>query len=218
MSKPITIGQSHNIISILANNTDWSVLDGGLLQENIIDNPKEAGVQFTEFLRRGGCITERNKFLQKRDNIQFLEHKNFNLKKFYKTRNGLYILECFIDRILSVAENIDTVPAVTGANFDLINPANDAEICSELPENHIFEDASVFCAYLAGLIEKQKGGESGNLLNNGYANIFYVRGALGEVFAVCVRWYSGSRRWHVNAFSLASFRWSAGSRAFSSNC
>src|SRR3989338_2331431 len=56
MRKPVIIGQSHNIISVLANNVDWGALDATVLRQ-IIDNPREAGVQFTAFLKNGGRVT-----------------------------------------------------------------------------------------------------------------------------------------------------------------
>jgi hypothetical protein len=54
MSKP-TIGQSHTVIQILATNVNWDALEHAILQE-IVDNPKEAGKQFTAFLKNGGKI------------------------------------------------------------------------------------------------------------------------------------------------------------------
>ncbi len=56
MSKSVSIDQSHSVIQALANNVDWSVLDGDMLQEQIIKNPKEAGKQFTLFLKNGGKV------------------------------------------------------------------------------------------------------------------------------------------------------------------
>lgn len=53
MSKSVSIDQSHSVIQALANNVDWSVLDGDMLQEQIIKNQKEAGKQFTAFLKNG---------------------------------------------------------------------------------------------------------------------------------------------------------------------
>ncbi len=53
MSKPVGIGQSHNVISILANNVDWSQLDGDTLQKDVIEDPVTAGRRFTEFLKNG---------------------------------------------------------------------------------------------------------------------------------------------------------------------
>lgn len=55
MSKPINIGQSHNVISILQNNVDWSSLNGDVIQQ-IIDDPKGSGAQFTAFLKNGGKV------------------------------------------------------------------------------------------------------------------------------------------------------------------
>ncbi|MEK9134774.1 MAG: hypothetical protein AAB451_00485 [Patescibacteria group bacterium] len=55
MSKPITIGQSHNVISILANNADWNALaNSGDALQAIIDHPQESGEQFTLFLKNSG--------------------------------------------------------------------------------------------------------------------------------------------------------------------
>lgn len=56
MSKSVSIDQSHSVIQALANNVDWSVLDGDMLQEQVIKNPKEAGKQFTAFLKNGGKV------------------------------------------------------------------------------------------------------------------------------------------------------------------
>lgn len=52
MGKPITIGQSHNLMSVLANNVCWDELDAKKVQE-VIDKPQEAGRQFTQFLKNG---------------------------------------------------------------------------------------------------------------------------------------------------------------------
>lgn len=56
MSKSVSIDQSHSVIQALANNVDWSVLDGDMLQEKIIKNQKEVGKQFTLFLKNGGKV------------------------------------------------------------------------------------------------------------------------------------------------------------------
>ncbi|MFZ0932061.1 MAG: hypothetical protein WAN11_25910 [Syntrophobacteraceae bacterium] len=55
MSKPVKIGQSHNLISVLANNVDWETLDGDMIQR-IINNPREAGTAFTAFLKNGARL------------------------------------------------------------------------------------------------------------------------------------------------------------------
>jgi hypothetical protein len=66
------------------------------------------------------------------------------------------------------------------------------------------------------LMEKQKNGESGVLLNNGYANIFYVRDQNGVLRVVDVIWDDGG--WNVYARSVEDpDRWSDGRQVFSRN-
>lgn len=55
MGKAVTRGQSHNLISVLANNADWDNLDGDTVQK-IINDPKGSGQQFTAFLRNGARL------------------------------------------------------------------------------------------------------------------------------------------------------------------
>ena len=58
--------------------------------------------------------------------------------------------------------------------------------------------------------------DEGSLLTNGYANIFYVRDAEGELRAVSVNWHAGYRGWRVSAYSVArQGRWLAGLHVFS---
>ena len=54
----ITLDQSHQVLATLAVNTDWNAVDfaSSGLQELIVRNPKEAGRQFTAFLKNGGKV------------------------------------------------------------------------------------------------------------------------------------------------------------------
>lgn len=64
------------------------------------------------------------------------------------------------------------------------------------------------------LMEKQRNGEAGALLNNGYANIFYIKNSAGVLRAVLVNWGGGG--WFVRAGSVADARgWLVGDRVFS---
>lgn len=66
------------------------------------------------------------------------------------------------------------------------------------------------------LMEKQGKGEDGVLLNNGYANIFYIKDSAGVLRAVDVHWYGGG--WDVYADSVEHpFRWRVGDQVFSRN-
>ena len=57
---------------------------------------------------------------------------------------------------------------------------------------------------------------NGDLLTNGYANIFYVRDVNGELRAVFVGW--GGVGWSVRAYSVGDpDAWRGGDRVFSRN-
>ena len=60
----ITIDQSHSILATLAMNVNWEEVDfeGARLQDLVIRNPKEAGQQFTAFLKNGGRVVMANNF------------------------------------------------------------------------------------------------------------------------------------------------------------
>lgn len=67
------------------------------------------------------------------------------------------------------------------------------------------------------LTECQKNGEDGVLLNNGYANIFYIRDINVCLRAVGVSWDGGG--WDVGAGSVGyPFGWDDGGRVLSRNC
>jgi len=138
-----------------------------------------------------------------------------NPHDFFKTREGLWMSSNFNDLILSGASKKKVSADETTVGYaDLAQAANDAEIGGELPEGHVFEDVDTFLVHLATLIEGQWGGKEGTLLNNGCANIFYVK-VNGEVFAVYVFWFAVGREWVCRARRLDDVRWSAGCRAFS---
>ena len=66
------------------------------------------------------------------------------------------------------------------------------------------------------LMEKQKHGEDGVLLNNGYANIFYIRDNAGVLRAVDVDWFGVG--WFVHAISVEfPYGWFDGGQVFSRN-
>jgi len=74
--------------------------------------------------------------------------------------------------------------------------------------------AETTIAEIYALLKKQANGEVGALLNNGYANIFYVRDISSVLRAVYVFW--SGRGWDVSAYSVAySGEWDAGRRVFS---
>lgn len=124
--------------------------------------------------------------------------KPFNAAEFYQTGPGLYVYGTFGDRPdVNARQTVDSAPERPYVASLLKANAYDKDIRKELPEDHLstLED-------IAGLIEAQPGGKSGFLLNNGYANIFYIEGKNGEVFAVNVFWGSVDRGWFVDGWEL----------------
>ncbi len=124
--------------------------------------------------------------------------KPFNAAAFYQTGTGLYIHDTFADRLdIHARQTVDSTPACPYVASLLKANAYDRDIREELPENHLstLED-------IAALIEAQPGGQSGLLLNNGYANIFYVEGKNGEIFTVSVGWDFNDRQWFVDDWGL----------------
>ena len=107
----------------------------------------------------------------------------------------------------------ENVPATELAVHTLTKASLDAPIRAELTS----EREETTLAYLYELISRQPNGESaGPLLTDGKANVFYVRDAKGDLWAVRAGWYSVSREWGVGAYSVSSpDGWSAGSRVFS---
>jgi hypothetical protein len=139
----------------------------------------------------------------------------FDATTFYKTRAGLYIWDDFVSRIVSAAQPVESLNQASLYSFDLARDATDKQIRAELPAEHVFEDTGLFCTNLAGMIERQPDSIAGDLINNGYSNIFYVRGKSGVVFAVRVYWFADDWRWFVCADALGGGRWVAGYRVFS---
>ena len=89
----------------------------------------------------------------------------------------------------------------------------DAPIITELGGE---EKSETTLMEMFSLMEKQKNGEDGVLLNNVYANIFYIRDQNGVLRAVRVRWYGVG--WRVGADSVGRPHWWAdGYQVFSRN-
>lgn len=98
-------------------------------------------------------------------------------------------------------------------SFKLRQSSLDQPIITELGGE---AKAETTLAEIYALMERQKNGEHGILLANGWANIFYVRDASGVLRAVRVYWCDGG--WDVDAYSTSDPRgWSGGLRVFSRN-
>ncbi|GMU74466.1 MAG: hypothetical protein AMXMBFR44_6630 [Candidatus Campbellbacteria bacterium] len=149
-----------------------------------------------------------------------MEPATTDLFTFFANRPGLYVSPGFRAHILAPAlEMEEAAPAQAGMPYVPPTGMTDTQILENLGEDCMFPNARAFCRYLEYAITAQWGGTSGgNLLTNGYANIFYVRGrnekCESEAFTVCVYWYIGLSSLDVDVYQLGARSWSQGIRAF----
>lgn len=133
--------------------------------------------------------------------------KPIDLLAFYKTRNGLWVSDSFGENVLASASAETLASIASLRSYDLVKDAYDREIEAELPREY-----EITLSHIAELIERQKNGENGELLTNGYTNIFYVAGRV-----VSVHWNADYRQWRVDAWELGNGHWRDGFRVFSRN-
>ena len=139
----------------------------------------------------------------------------FNPRSLFKTCTGLWVSDSFTSRILP---HVDPMPyrgheGVTSSQ--LARNMYDKEIIDEMLGGMEEVRSHAFTLdQIAEMIGSQPNGEDGMLLNNGYANIFYVL-VNGGLFVVCVDWISGYRLGYVVAWHLDGYgHWNAGNRVF----
>lgn len=103
------------------------------------------------------------------------------------------------------------VAAATLRIHKLEQASLDAPILEELGDT-----AETTLAEMWELLKKQGNGQEGTLLVNGYANIFYIRDANNELWAVNAYWLADDGSWLVGAHSITDpLRWRAGIQAVS---
>ena len=173
--------------------------------------------------RLAGLITD---LMQKiRDGVRtldelalFLQGKNpFEktvLAQYFATRKGLYVNESFARKILpfAKAEGLADITKVSYVN--LPKNMNDSEIIAQ----HLggIEEAkknALTLNQVRTFLDNQWNGEDGPLLVDGCADIFYVLGVEGVLFAVGAGRRGG--RWDMCGWTLGERgRWGAGRRVF----
>lgn len=122
----------------------------------------------------------------------------------------------FIDLVMS--EIPEVIPAFTGtlSKYCLTEKMNDIEIQGRLRN---FEPFTVceFATIIRDLVLRQLDGVSGILLNNGRANIFYVKLSDGTVVALLIYWSGKNHWWSFDVRDLDSKPWYNNVRVFSRN-
>lgn len=99
--------------------------------------------------------------------------------------------------------------------FDLARNMSDTEIIAELGGEEEMRKYAFTPDQVADMIDIQPGGSPGAMLTNGYANIFYMIGVGGALFAICVCWGHGRHRWRALTYRLGERgRWPARCRVF----
>ncbi len=154
--------------------------------------------------------------LQKRN----MDTTIFVVSKFFTKRSAkvkfVWFGDDFQKWFVPLRERIVGEPVLPVFHHDLSESSLDAEIFEVLGGRDNVEKHPSTMLGISRLIEKQANGEAGDLLVNGWANIFYVYDFGGVLRAVYVRWYDGG--WYVRAYSVDdSGGWDAGDRVFSGN-
>lgn len=122
-----------------------------------------------------------------------------------------YISNTFKEWFLGKIENPFSGSTVSGRKLE--KSSVDGPVLAELGGN---ETAKTTLTEMYAAIGAQPNGESGDLLTNGWANIFYIEDINGTLRAVHVRWRGVG--WDVGAYSVGSpNEWYADSRVFFRN-
>ena len=128
-------------------------------------------------------------------------------ENFFRTREGLWVSEDFRNRVATKAKARNVVPKTR--HVDLARKMTDAQIETMLGEGHLFSEVSL-CGLLEKMLSDQSDGKDGQLLNNGFANLFYTASSV-----VYVYWSAGYRWWYVSTWQRDDREWNASYRVFS---
>ncbi len=136
---------------------------------------------------------------------------------YFQTSDKLHVWPEFASRITAAYSEPIAKRGLDGVEkaLDLTRNMSDTEIISQLGGEAEVRKYAFTPDQIADMIDAQPSGSPGAMLTNGYANIFYVTGVDGVLFAVRVRWLSGRRQWLVAACRLGvDGDWLAGRRVF----
>jgi hypothetical protein len=191
MNKP-SQGQVLNAIAILMNNANWDAVNASVLQK-VIDNPRDAGSQFTAFLQNGGRVI---KGVPKVIPID---------------RTSAFDPVAFIGEGWSIAEEDERSLALTEVDLSKVNfetmlaegetSVGGEEKLKRLKEaGHIRLDAKAFQTFWENphlIPESFKQKTYGNT-----TCIFFdgtiLRYSDGELFVLYLYWHDGKWNWHYD--------------------
>lgn len=108
------------------------------------------------------------------------------------------------------------VAAATLRRYNLLRNSVDEPIIAELGGGDDITLITTRWAQMYEMMKAQAHGEEGDLLVNGYANIFYIPDKDGTVWAAICRWRSSVGYWNVYALPVTfPDTWCAGRQVFS---
>ncbi len=132
---------------------------------------------------------------------------------FFSKSSGVKMVEHGLNFISWFASKVEEdVPDGLLVPLTLTQSANDSEVIADLGGEAV---AEVTLSEIWRLMVAQSNGGEGALLNNGWANIFYVRDVNSVLRSVYVDWRDDG--WGVRAGALGGIRWYGGRRVFSRN-
>lgn len=156
--------------------------------------------QLITFVKTNGAVLNPVRQLKKlalRATIAVDATTSFIVRDFFKMgENGqtkIWMSDEFKSKVLAFATNHASADAIHLDKLELTESMLDSQISVELGNPTPF-GVTTFLAHIRTLILKQPKGEKGNLLTNGYANIFYVTGNDGRALTVFAYW-SGEQWW-----------------------
>ncbi|MEX1063783.1 MAG: hypothetical protein WED06_00400 [Candidatus Paceibacterota bacterium] len=191
--------------------TDVSKLRGplGELHDQLLgENGEERLAELKLWLKRVTSVLKRITTVQLRGRKHFVARVAFGEDN--PAGIKFFLNEDFKNNFLDKVEK--NIPATELSVDILTKQSKDEVIRRELTS----EREETFLAYLYELVSHQPNGEDGPFPIDGKANIFYIRDAKDELWAVISGWYSCGRGWDVNACSVTSpDGWVVGYRVFS---
>jgi hypothetical protein len=146
--------------------------------------------------------------------LEAVEGQPYNGSTFFQTQSGRWV-DSDLDRYVGLdGHTRGTLPV----GRVLKQNTAEADMFGKLGTTMHEETLKNACdlGQIGELIAAQEGGKPGTLLNNGYANIFPVRGKDGALRVVYVLWSADDREWRVYCGPFdPDFVWRDGRRVFS---
>ncbi len=193
------------IINVLPGLGQLNAMLKNIMAQMDIDDPNEA----IRCINAGEWVVKMSNLLKRVTTMAVNGTKKFVASEHLKEANVGLTGSNFDKLFLGKVE--ENVGDATIAVDRLEKASPDAPIMAELGGR-----AEIQLAHFFGPLKAQSRGEAGVLLVNGCANVAYIRGTDGDVWAVGAYWDSDYGCWYVGAYSVGDPRgWIAGFQVLS---